>query len=93
MNTNEQPILSLAVCKAQKLEFLRCVHFGDMAFLPVHLEPQFPFQIADTAFQQPFRCSLAFAQEYNIVRIPNHRHAAPFVFPIKFIQVHIGQEW
>ena len=62
MGTNEQSILSFAVCKVQKLEILRRIHPGDMAFVPVHPQFQLPFQIADAAFQQPFRRSLTFAQ-------------------------------
>ena len=91
MDTNEQSILSFAVCEAQKLEVLRRIHLGDMAFVPVHPQFQLSFQIADAAFQQPFRRSLTFAQQYDVVRIPDHWHTSPFVFPVKFVQVHIRQ--
>ena len=69
MYSDQQPLFPLAVCKAQKLEILCCVHLGDVAFLSVHLQLQFPFQIADAAFQQSFCRSLALAQKYTAYRI------------------------
>ena len=61
--------LALAERKAQKFEFLRGVYFCNMALFAVHLQLQFPFQIADAAFKQSFRCTLAPAQQYDIIGI------------------------
>ena len=92
---NPDPDFSLvpSECKSQKLEVLSGCYPRNPAFIPVHLQLQFPFQVACTAFQQPLRRPFAFAKKYDVIGIPDCRYSSPLELLVKLMEVDIRQEW
>ena len=78
--------------ESKVLKISDCKHTDRTAFLPVHLQLQFTFKIFRAGLQQSFRGSLAFRKQYDVIRIADARYAPSVEFPVKLIEIDIGEQ-
>lgn len=99
MNFDEYPTSVPSQCKAEEFKISGCKHAHCTALLSVHRQFQFPFQITDTAFQQPLGCPFAFRKQYEVSRprepppkslselyVNLSAHTAPIIQPMAVFQ-------
>ena len=78
--------------KAKVLKISNCKYADCPTFLSVHFQLQFLLEILDTGFQQSFWGSLAFGEQYNVIRVANTRYTSSFELPVEFIEIDIGKQ-
>ncbi|MNN85031.1 hypothetical protein D3C76_1561850 [compost metagenome] len=66
-----------------------CHDADHLALLRVHVELELLLQIRPAGFQQSQRCSSAFREYDNVIRIADDRHAPAFHLLIKFVQIDV----
>ena len=92
MGPNEHAILSLPECEAQELKIPFRVHAYNLAFLPVHPEFEFSFQVSPAGFQQAFPRPRCPGQHHNVVRVPYARDSSFSKLLVKFIEIDVGTD-